>query len=520
MPKTGPAQALGALAADAGISWSCVDAAGRPADAASFGAAAGEGSFAELTYDSRAAVPGTLFVCKGASFKPSYLADAAARGAAAYVAERPYPEAGLPGIVVSDVRRAMARLACAFFGDPSRRLDVVGFTGTKGKTTATFYADAILRARGAAPNAMLTGVVVDDGLTRAPSHNTTPEAIPLQRHLANAVRAGCDAAVMEVSSQGLKYDRTLGTRFAAGVFTNIGEDHISPVEHPTFEDYFASKLRLFDQCSTAVVNLETDRAGEVLAAARRSPRLLTYSADPSSGADVRLVRRERRGEGRWRLEVATPRGPLGIDFAALGAFNVSNALAALAACEAIGVDRGAMEAGLADVHVPGRMERYDSPDGGVVGIVDYAHNGMSMEALLRCARVEFPGRELTVVFGSTGERAVDRREGLGRAAGMLADRVILTEDEPGRVPVAQICAEIGAAVRAAGGECAVIEDRREAVREAVAGARRPAVVVVAGKGAETTMLRADGPEPYGPDARVLCAELGVDFPGYPGLGEA
>ncbi len=513
----GPCGALEALEADGRVAWSCVDAAGRVLDARDFAAALGKDPFAELTFDSRAVVPGTLFACKGAAFKPSYLADAAARGAAAYVAERPYPGFGLPGVVVGDVRRAMARLACTFFGNPSHALRVVGFTGTKGKTTAAFYTDAILRARGGAPSALFTGVVVDDGLGRVPSHNTTPEAVPLQRHLANAVRSGCDVAVMEVSSQGLKYDRTLGTRFAVGAFTNIGEDHISPVEHPTFEDYFAAKLRLFGQCETAVVNLETERASEVLAAARRCPRLLTYSTDASSEADVRLVARGRAGEGRRRLGVETPRGPLSFVFSALGAFNVSNALAAVAACEALGVDHAAMAAGLADAHVPGRMERYDSPDGSVTGIVDYAHNGMSMEALLRCVREEFPGHEVTVVFGSTGERAVDRREGLGRAAGRLADRVILTEDEPGRVPVADICAEIGAAVRAAGGEYTVVEDRLAAVHEAVAGARRPAVVVLAGKGTESTMLRAGGPEPYGPDARVLCDELGVPFAGYPGL---
>lgn len=511
--------ALAALEADGALSWCCVDGKGRTVAPAEFARLVGDGAFADLTFDSRAVGPRTLFVCKGAAFRPSYLSDAVERGAGAYLAAEPHGGCGLPGIVADDVRRAMARLACAFFGDPSHRLRVVGITGTKGKTTATFFTDAVLRARGAARSAMLTGVVIDDGLRRAPSHNTTPESVELQRHLANALRAGCDAAVMEVSSQGLKYDRTLGTHFEVGVFTNIAEDHISPIEHPTFGDYFSSKLRLFSQCSCAVVNLETDRCEAVLSAAGAAPRMLTYAADPRLGADVFPSKCVRAGEGSWDLEVSTPSGSFPFRFKGLGAFNVSNALAAIAACEALGVDHGAMARGLADVHVPGRMERYDAPDGTVVGIVDYAHNGMSMEALLRCVRSEFPGREVTVVFGSTGERAVDRREGLGRAAGRFADRVILTEDEPGRIPVADICAEIGGAVERAGGSYTVVEDRVQAVHLAVSGARRPAVVVLAGKGTEATMLRADGPQAYGPDARVLCAELGIPFAGYDYLGE-
>lgn len=499
-------RALQVLASDADVAWSCVGRTGEPCDPQDL-CAANLAPFEQLTYDSRATAPNTLFICKGAAFKEDYLVAAAHAGASCYLAEHPMPAAGIPGIVVGDVRRAMARLACAFFGDPSRRLDVVGITGTKGKTTATFYVDAVLRSRGTRPSAMLTGLVVDDGFERVPSHNTTPESVELQRHLAHAVKAGCDAAVMEVSSQGLKYNRTLGTHFAVGVFTNIGEDHISPIEHPSFEDYFASKLRLFDQAETAVVNLDSDRADCIADAARRAPRVLTYAMD-NLRADVHVVHRVRVGEGLWDLGVALPDGDvLELGFHGLGAFNVSNALAAIAACEALGVDRAAMARGLANVHVPGRMERYDSADGSIVGIVDYAHNEMSMEALLTCVREEFPGREITVVFGSTGDRATHRRAGLGRAAGRYADRIILTEDDPGMVPVAQIAAEIGAAVEAQGASYTVAEDRAEAVCRAVEGARRPAVVVLAGKGAETTIRRAHGEEPCASDAELLRAQF-------------
>lgn len=497
-----------------------VDVAGKPCGYEDFLAAASwAGPLAELTYDSRAVVPGTLFACKGAAFKASYLMQAAQAGAVAYMAEHPYGEAAIPGIVVQDIRRAMAYAAQGFFGDPSRSTSVVAVTGTKGKTTVTFYLDAILKARDAAPSAMLTGVVIDDGSTRSVSHNTTPEAIELQRHLARAVEAGCDTVVMEASSQGFKYHRTLGTHFAVGLFTNIGEDHISPIEHPTFEDYFASKLRIFSQSDCAVVNLDSDHRDEVLKRAAVAPRLVTYSMDASIGADVWLAECVHGGEGVWKLSIATPRGVLSCDFKALGRFNVSNALAAVAAAEVLGVSHEAMAKGLANVHVPGRMERYDAPDGSMVGIVDYAHNEMSMKALLQCAREEFAGREITVVFGATGERGTHRREGLGRAAGSLADRIILTEDDPGSVPVASIAAEIGEAVTAAGGHYEVVEDRAEAVHAAVAGARRPAVVLLAGKGAEDTILRSGGLVACKPDAQLFCEEVGVAFGGYGNLAQ-
>ena len=492
-----------------------VDATGRPVPDGPRLEALLRSEIRDVTYDSRAVTPGALFVCKGASFREGYLESAALAGATAYLAQQVHGDAGIAGIVVADVRRAMAHVARAFFGDPSAHMRVVGITGTKGKTTVAFYVDAILRARTPRRRSgLLTGVVVDDGHSRSHARNTTPESVELQRHLACARDAGCDAVVMEASSQGFKYDRTLGTHFAVGAFTNIGEDHVSPVEHPTFEDYFASKLRIFAQSDVGVVNLDSDHAARIVDASRGAcSRTLTYALR-DEGADVHLNACERVGEGRWRLRVATPQGELALGMRALGEFNLSNALAAVAIARALGVEDEAIVDGLADVHVPGRMERYDAVDGSVVGIVDYAHNEMSMRALLTSAREEFPGRQVTVVFGSCGTRGNDRRSGLGRAAGELADRVILTEDDPGPVDVREICEEIGAAVKQAGGTYEIEPDRPRAVRLALEGATRPAVVLLAGKGAESDILRAGGVERCDPDAELLCDGLGIDFPGY------
>ena len=495
---------------------SLVDAAGRrltPADPDAGALLAT--AVSDVTFDSRGVTPGALFICKGATFREIYLLSAVEHGAASYLAQEVHKGAGVAGVVVADIRRAMAHVACAFFGNPSKSLSVVGITGTKGKTTVAFYVDAIMRAwHPGRRSGLLTGVVIDDGITRSHARNTTPEAVELQRHLATARDAGCAVVVMEASSQGFKYDRTLGTHFAVGAFTNIGEDHVSPVEHPTFEDYFASKLRIFGQSDVAVVNAEADHADRILQAARAAcSRVLTYALRDDS-ADVYLTSLNHVSEGVWRLNVATPSGALDFEFRALGQFNVSNALAAVAIACALGVEGAAIESGLADVRVPGRMERYDAPDGSIVGIVDYAHNEMSMRALLTSAREEFPGREVTVVFGSCGTRGTDRRPGLGRAAGSLADRVILTEDDPGPVDVRAICEEIGAAVVQAGSTYEVEPDRPSAVRKALEGAHRPAVVLLAGKGAEGDILRAGGVERCDPDAKLLCEGLGIPFRGY------
>lgn len=503
---------IDAIASDDALTWTLVDPMGERIDLARLVETSIAGrAIRDVTFDSRAVVEGSLFICKGAAFAETYLKDAVRKGALCYLAESPHPGCGIVGIVVNDVRRAMARVACAFFNNPSRCLRVVGLTGTKGKTTIAFYIDSILKARGAdCVSGMFTGLVIDDGLMKTVSHNTTPESVELQRHLANAVAAGCDTVVMEASSQGLKYDRTLGTHFSVGVFTNIGEDHISLIEHPTFEDYFASKLRLFDDCSCAVVNLDTQRAGEVLSAAAVTGRILTYAMRPDAGADICLIDARRAGEGGWELVLGTPAGERCLHFEAMGRFNVSNALAAVAVSYALGVPWCAVETGLKSVRVPGRMERYDAPDGSLVGIVDYAHNEMSMEALLRSAREDFPGRQITVVFGSTGERATHRREGLGRAAGRFADRIILTEDDPGSVPVGLIAEEIGRAVLAQGKTYEVVENRVEAVHRAVSGAQRPGVIVLAGKGAEDMILRAGGSERCKTDAQLICEEFGLE----------
>ena len=248
-----------------------------------------------------------------------------------------------------------------------------------------------------------------------------------------------------------------------------------------------------------MVNLDCDHAHRVLSAARAAGnRVVTFSLrDPSAQVYADGLTLE---EGEARFTLHTPRFTTEVSLPMSGWFNVENALAAAAAAEILGVDGDAVTQGLAQVRVPGRMETYHSARLPLTVVVDYAHNGMSLEALLSSLRQDYPDRELTVVFGCPGGKALDRRESMAAAAARWAHRILLTEDDPVGEEVADICAQIGGYIATLGGTYTVIPDREEAVRTAVLEAHVPAVVVLAGKGAEHFQKRKGGSEPCVPDA--------------------
>ncbi len=457
-----------------------------------------------VSCDSQIVIPETLFVCKGARFKADYLTDAMKKGAFAYVSEVVYPEIPLPCIQVNDIRTAMGLIADLAYHHPSGKLQITGLTGTKGKTTAAYYIKSILDCHLAAQNrresALLSTIVTDDGVERRPAKLTTPEPLDLQRHLQNAASVDAGYLTMEVSSQALKYGRVIGVDLACAVFLNIGEDHISPIEHPDLEDYFNSKLLIFRQAQTACINMDCDKAERVAQAASVCPNVITFSRkDPTATVYGDNLRKE---GGFICFHVRTPRYERELALPTAGLFNVENALAAIAVAECYRLTPDCVEEGLRHAFVPGRMEQYQSSDGQLTVIVDYAHNGMSLETALRSIRTEYPDRELTVLFGCTGGKGLDRREGMGRAAAQWADRTILTEDDPGPEEVTDICSDIGRHIAACGKQYTVIPDRPTAIQTALEGAARPAVVLLAGKGCETAQKRKDGPVPCLSDGQL------------------
>ncbi len=445
-----------------------------------------------VSYDSREVVPGALFICKGAHFKAEFLAMARDRGAAAYVSETPYPEIPLPCLQVSDMRRTIAPLADLFFDHPSGKLKVIGLTGTKGKSSTAYYLKSILDGymaeTGGAESGVISSIDTYDGVERFESHITTPDALDLQRHFCHAVHSGLEYLTMEVSSQALKYHRSLCTDFAAACFLNIGYDHISPIEHTDFEDYFSSKLRIFRQGAVNCVNLDCDHAERVLAAARETGKpLITFSQkDPS--ADVCAGRVRKRGEDIL-FQVRTRRYEREFRLTMPGLFNVENALAAIAVCEGLDIPPRFIYAGLERARVPGRMEVFTSAGGTVTAIVDYAHNRMSFEALFRSTRTEYPGRRVVTVFGCPGLKALDRRRDLGEISGKYSDLVVLTEEDSGEEDTLSICEQIAAHVAEQGCKYRIEPNRGEAIRQAVLSCREPSVLLITGKGEETRQKR-------------------------------
>ena len=445
-----------------------------------------------VSYDSREVVPGTLFICKGAHFKPEFLQGAKDKGAMAYVSLTPYPEVDLPCILVTDMRRTIAPLADLFYNHPSGALNVIGITGTKGKSSTTYYLkyilDEYMEGEGKPLSGVISSIDTYDGVDKFESHLTTPEPLELQRHFANGVKTGMEYLTMEVSSQALKYHRTLHTDFAAACFLNIGTDHISPIEHPDFEDYFSSKLKIFAQAGVCCVNLDCDHAHRVLEAAKQSGKPVYTFSQKDQEADVFASQIRKRGNDIL-FRVRTRRFLREFRLTMPGLFNVENALAAIAVCEGLNIPERYIYTGLMKARVPGRMEVYSNADDTVTAIVDYAHNRMSFETLFQSVQREYPGKRIVTVFGCPGKKALDRRRDLGEVSGKYSDLVVLTEEDSGEEDTLSICREISEYVAAQGCQYSIEPNRGEAIRQAVLGCHEPSVLLITGKGAETRQKR-------------------------------
>ena len=451
-----------------------------------------EAPIALVSYDSREVVPGTLFICKGAHFKPEFLDMAREKGAIAYVSETAYPQAGLPGILVCDMRRTIAPLADLFYDHPSGRLKVIGLTGTKGKSSTSYYLkyilDEYMQEKGGKESGIVSSIDTYDGVERFESHLTTPEPLELQRHFANGAQTGMEYLTMEVSSQALKYHRSLCTDFAATCFLNIGYDHISPIEHPDFEDYFSSKLKIFAQGAINCVNLDCEHADRILAAAQAAGKPVYTFSQKNEQADVYASQVRKRGNDIL-FRVRTRRFFREFRLTMPGLFNVENALAAIAVCEGLQIPERCIYVGLMKARVPGRMEVYSNADDTVIAIVDYAHNRMSFETLFRSVQAEYPGRRVVTVFGCPGKKALDRRKDLGEISGKYSNLVILTEEDSGEEDTLDICREIAQHVEKENCEYSIEPNRGEAIRQAILGCHEPSVLLITGKGAETRQKR-------------------------------
>ncbi|WP_299557331.1 UDP-N-acetylmuramoyl-L-alanyl-D-glutamate--2,6-diaminopimelate ligase [uncultured Mycolicibacterium sp.] len=467
-----------------------------------------------VTLRGQDARPGDLFAAlPGArAHGARYTADAAARGAVAVLTDpagrAEAAGAGLPVLVHPEPRAVLGELAATVYGHPAQRLRVIGVTGTSGKTTTAYLVEAGLRAAG-----RTAGLIGTVGVRVAgrdlPSALTTPEAPDLQALLAAMLEQGVDTAVMEVSSHALSLGRVDGMRFAVGGFTNLSRDHLD--FHPTMEDYFEAKARLFDPASPthaerAVICVD-DAAGRRMRHRAAAETLVTVSAF-GQDADWRAEAIDTTGAGQTFTAVDPAGGRHRIRIALPGRFNVANALLAVALLDAVGVTPQQAAAGLRSAGVPGRLQRIDRGQD-FLAVVDYAHKPGALRAVLEALREQLAGSgRLAVVFGAGGDRDTGKRAPMGRVAAELADLVVVTDDNPRSEDPAAIRAAIVAGAAAAGTAARIVEigDRRAAIAHAVAWARPGDIVLVAGKGHETGQTIAGQTRPFD-DRDELAAAL-------------
>ncbi|WP_024866910.1 UDP-N-acetylmuramoyl-L-alanyl-D-glutamate--2,6-diaminopimelate ligase [Butyrivibrio sp. FCS014] len=434
--------------------------------------------------DNRKIEEGSLFICiKGANFDGhSCASQAAEAGAAAVVVEHEVdlPEdCKMPVIRVESTRYAMAFISAAYFDHPARKLKTIGITGTKGKTTTTYLIRSMLENAGHKVGLIGT-IEVIIGDEHIHSENTTPESYTLQEYMARMVEAGCDAVVMEVSSQGLMLHRSQGFIFDIGIFTNIEADHIGPNEHKDFDDYMHCKGLLFKQCKVGICNGDDIHTDDILEG--HTCEVETYGF--GEGVDLRAI----------NLAYIRKPGELGVFFdtdglinvhaeiRTPGKFSVYNALCAIAVARHFGCTADEIAPALKNAKVKGRIEMVKVSDEFTL-MIDYAHNAMALKSLLSTLRDYRPNR-LVCLFGCGGNRSKLRRFEMGEVSGRYADFTIITSDNPRFEEPEEIMNDIETGMKKTDGKYIKITDRKEAIAYAIDNAEQGDIIVLAGKGHE------------------------------------
>ena len=456
-----------------------------------------------VVFDSRKVSEGSLFICiRGAVVDGhSFVDDVVKKGAKTLVVEEAVSVPDDVTVVkVEDTRYAMAYISAAWFGNPAEKLKTIGITGTKGKTTTTYMVKSILENAGYKVGLIGTiETIVGDKVT--PASNTTPESYVVQQSFREMVDAGCDAVVMEVSSQGLMLHRTEGFVFDFGIFTNIEPDHIGPNEHTSFEHYLSRKAMLLKQCKVGIVNRDDSHFEKIIAGHTCS--LETYGFSPK--ADLRAE----------QPKLVSKPGYLGISYHVAGLmdfpveidipgkFSIYNSLTAIAICRHFKVHQDDIVKALKTAKVKGRIEMIKVSDEFTL-MIDYAHNAMALESLLTTLR-EYNPHRLVCLFGCGGNRSRDRRFEMGEVSGKLADLTIITSDNPRNEEPQAIIDDIKTGISKTDGKYVEIIDRKEAIAYAIHHGEPGDIVILAGKGHED--YQEIKGKKYPMDERVLIAEI-------------
>jgi len=439
----------------------------------------------DIIYDSRKIAPETMFVCMVGAVTDGhkYIPDAVEKGASVIVLEKEEEAAQIPENItvlkVESARLALALMSAALFDHPARKLVTIGLTGTKGKTTTTYMIKKVLEMAGKKVGLIGTiGAMV--GEEHLSSKNTTPESYELHRMFAAMVEAGCEYVVMEVSSQGLKLDRTAGILFDYGIFTNLSPDHIGPAEHASFEEYMECKSLLFRQCRIGIVNADDEHVEGILKG--HTCEVKTFSAEKEAdlmASDIGFINED---------------GKLGMHFKVSGCmdcqakvhipgrFSVYNSMVTMLVCHLAGISDEAILEGLSRVQVKGRVEMLPVSKDYTL-IIDYAHNEVSTRSVLTTL-MEYHPKRLICVYGGGGNRSKLRRYDMGEVTGEMADLCVLTCDNPRDEEIRDINNDIKVGLARSNGKYIEIDDRKEAIAYCMKNAKPGDMIVLLGKGHE------------------------------------
>ena len=439
----------------------------------------------DIIYDSRKIAPETMFVCMVGAVTDGhkYIPDAVEKGASVIVLEKEEEAAQIPENItvlkVESARLALALMSAALFDHPARKLVTIGLTGTKGKTTTTYMIKKVLEMAGKKVGLIGTiGAMV--GEEHLSSKNTTPESYELHRMFAAMVEAGCEYVVMEVSSRGLKLDRTAGILFDYGIFTNLSPDHIGPAEHASFEEYMECKSLLFRQCRIGIVNADDEHVEGILKG--HTCEVKTFSAEKEAdlmASDIGFINED---------------GKLGMHFKVSGCmdcqakvhipgrFSVYNSMVTMLVCHLAGISDEAILEGLSKVQVKGRVEMLPVSKDYTL-IIDYAHNEVSTRSVLTTL-MEYHPKRLICVYGGGGNRSKLRRYDMGEVTGEMADLCVLTCDNPRDEEIRDINNDIKVGLARSNGKYIEIDDRKEAIAYCMKNAKPGDMIVLLGKGHE------------------------------------
>lgn len=436
----------------------------------------------ELVYDSRKAVQDGIFVCISGAVRDAhdFVAEVVEKGITTVVVEKDVEVAeDVTVIKVENTRLALACLSAAYFGHPARELKTIGITGTKGKTTTTYMVKSILEKSGF-KTGLIGTIETIIGDKNIPAVNTTPESYIVQKTFREMVDAGCQAVVMEVSSQGLMLHRVGGFTFDYGIFTNLEPDHIGPNEHKDMDDYISCKAMLFKQCKQGILNVDSEYFEKVTEGHTCEIETFGFGERASLRAE--------------NVDLFSKAGTLGVEFDLKGLldfhvavdvpgkFSVYNSLCAIAICRHFGVAEETIKKALLEIKVKGRVELIPVSDRYTL-MIDYAHNAMSLESLLTTLK-EYNPKRLVCLFGCGGNRAKARRFEMGEISSKYADLTVVTSDNPRDEEPQDILDDIVVGVKKGPGKYVTIIDRKEAIKYCMDNAEDGDVIVLAGKGHE------------------------------------